>query len=226
LPQHPLDNPVWTSLTSRHAALSRRVGHAARYPADVAPFVAVDRCDAQAAADAASLVAPGELACFVGITPPLGADWRVEQSAQIAQMIRHAPIEIGDGPDVVELSAPQLADMLALTALVYPHYFRPRTIMMGRYLGIYDNGTLAAMAGERMHFDGHQEISAVCTHPDYAGRGYARRLVALLTNAILARDELPFLHFSHDNTRAKLLYERIGFSFRADVPLLVVRRAG
>lgn len=95
---------------------------------------------------------------------------------------------------------------------------------MGRYLGIYDGNVLAAMAGERMHFDGHCEISAICTHPDYPGRGYARRLIAMLTNDIRARDELPFLHFSHDNLRAKSLYERIGFAFRMDIALVVATR--
>ena len=221
---HPLDNPVWASLGTQHAALARNAGHAARYPADVAPFVAVRESTAHATEQAASLIAPGELVCFVGIAPPLPSGWRIEEAVPIAQMICRTRLENVPGPDVVELSQPHLADMLALTALVYPHYFRPRTIEMGRYVGIYDGNVLAAMAGERMHFDGHREISAVCAHPDYTGRGYARRLIAMLTNAILADGELPFLHFSHENTRAKALYERIGFSFRADIPLLVVTR--
>jgi ribosomal protein S18 acetylase RimI-like enzyme len=223
---HPLDNPVWASLTTQHAALARNAGNAARYPADVAPFVAVRESTAQAVEQAAGLIAPGELVCFVGIAPPLPSGWRIEQSVPIAQMICRSRLENVDGPDVVELSRPHLADVLALTALVYPHYFRPRTIEMGRYLGIYDGNVLAAMAGERMHFDGHREISAVCAHPDYTGRGYARRLIAMLTNAILDGGELPFLHFSHENVRAKSLYERIGFSFRTDIPLLVVTRPG
>ena len=222
--QHPLDNPVWASLTSRHASLAHRVGDAARYPADIAPFLAVGTSDARAAEQATALVAPGELVCFVGLAPPLLGGWRVEQSVLIAQMIRRERLKVVDGALVVELSRAHLADMLTLTALVYPHYFRPRTIEMGRYLGIYTDGVLAAMAGERMRFDGYQEISAVCTHPDYAGRGYARRLMAMLTNDILDSGCLPFLHFSHENVRAKSLYERIGFSFRTDIPLLAVSR--
>ena len=69
--QHPLDNPVWASLTSNHAALARRADNAARYPADIAPFVAVNVSNAQAAQQATDLVAAGELACFVGLVPPL-----------------------------------------------------------------------------------------------------------------------------------------------------------
>src|SRR5262249_1914322 len=101
---------------------------------------------------------------------------------------------------------------------------RPRTIEMGRYFGIYDGARLAAMAGERLGFEGHQEISAVCTHPDYLGRGYARRLIAWLTNDILASGRLPFLHFSHANVRAKALYERIGYAYRGDIDLLAITR--
>ena len=49
--------------------------------------------------------------------------------------------------------------MLALTDLVFPGFFRPRTLEMGSYLGIYDGPRLAAMAGERMRLDGYQELS-------------------------------------------------------------------
>ena len=221
---HPLDNPVWAALNSDHRALARTTGHAARYPADAAPFVAIGTGDAQAATQAASLVDVGESVCFVGLAPVLSSAWRIEQSVPIAQLICDAHLPVIDGPAVVELSRVQLADMLALTALVYPHYFRPRTIEMGRYVGIYDGDRLAAMAGERMRFAGHQEISAVCTHPDYCGRGYAQRLVAVLTNDILDGGRLAFLHVSHANARAKSLYERIGYSFRGDIPLLAVTR--
>lgn len=222
---HPLDNPVWSALTTRHAPLARIAGNARRYPADIAPFVGIAPGDGDALADIERLVERDELVCFVGAAPRLGTGWRIDHAAPIAQMVRDTPLDVPDGPPTIEITSErQIADLLALTALVYPHYFRPRTIAMGRYIAIYDGERLAAMAGERMHCEGRREISAVCTHPDYLGRGYARRLIALLTNAIVDRGEQPFLHFSHENTRAKVLYERIGFLFRADVPLLVATR--
>ena len=222
---HPLDNPVWSALTTRHAPLAQIGGRARRYSADVAPFVGIAPGDDAALADVERLVERDELVVFAGAAPRLGAGWRIEQSVPIAQMVRDERLDVPAGPPVIEItSEQQIDDLLALTALVYPHYFRPRTIAMGRYFAIYDGERLAAMAGERMHCEGHREISAVCTHPDYLGRGYARRLIALLTNAILDRGEQPFLHFSHENTRAKALYERLGFVFRADIPLLVATR--
>jgi ribosomal protein S18 acetylase RimI-like enzyme len=221
---HPLDNPVWESLASHHGALARKTAHAARYSSDTAPFVAVDVADARAAEQLAGLVDVGESVLFVGLAPPLSSIWSTEPVVPIAQMTCASRLLVNDGPEITELSSAEVADMLSLTALVYPHYFRPRTIQMGRYLGIYAGETLAAMAGERMRFDGHQEISAVCTHPDYTGRGYAQRLMAVLTNDILDSGRVPFLHVSHQNGRAKGLYERLGYRFRTDIPLLAATR--
>jgi ribosomal protein S18 acetylase RimI-like enzyme len=221
---HPLDNPVWSSLRSRHAQLARLRGGAGRYPADVAPFAAIDPESANSVDDLTELVAPGETVLFVGPAPALSSAWGADGPVPIAQMVCDSPIAVEDGPEFVELTREHVPDMLALTALVYPHYFRPRTIDMGRYLGIYAGEQLIAMAGERMGMDGCQEISAVCTHPDFLGRGHARRLVANINNAALADGRLPFLHVSHENARAKALYERLGYRHRIDIALLSVRR--
>jgi ribosomal protein S18 acetylase RimI-like enzyme len=220
---HPLDNPVWASLCSRHAPLARRAGAAARYPAEIAPFVAVDPASADAATDLARLVGPDEAVLLVGPAPVFPPGWIVATPVPIAQMVCWAPVPAVAGPEITELEAGHLDDVLALTALVYPHYFRPRTPEMGRYIGIYVDGALAAMAGERMGFDGHQEISAVCTHPGHTGRGHAQRLVAELTNASFAAERIPFLHVAHENTRAKSLYERMGYVHRTDIDLWSVR---
>jgi predicted GNAT family acetyltransferase len=129
-----------------------------------------------------------------------------------------------DGPEVIALSEAHRLDVLALTTLVYPHFFRPRTMELGRYFGIYQQGQLAAIIGERLGMDAYQEISAVCTHPDFVGRGYARRLLALLSNDNLERGRMPFLHVSHRNQRAKSLYEQIGYRHRRDMELWSLRR--
>jgi ribosomal protein S18 acetylase RimI-like enzyme len=223
---HPLDNPVWSSLTGHHRALARVDGDAGRYPADVAPFVAVDAYDAATEEKLAGLVTPGESVCLVGRAPPLSVAWVHESPVPIAQMLCRERLAVVDGPDVVALDASNIDDMLALTARVYPFYFRARTNALGPYIGIYDGHVLAAMAGRRMAFDGHQELSAICTHPEYLGRRYAQRLVAVLTNAILDEGRQPFLHVSHQNGRAKGLYERMGFRHRADVPLWSLTRSG
>ena len=219
-----LDNPVWHSLASRHAQLARRSANAARYPADVAPFAAVDVFDAAAAAQLRMLLDVGETVLFVGPSPEFQEGWHAEPLEHIAQGVCPARLAVRDGPEVIELDASHVADVLELTARVYPHYFRPRTPQMGRYFGIYDGTKLAAITGERMSFAGHTELSAICTDPAYLGRGYAQRLVAQLVNDVLERGDLPFLHVSHRNARAKALYEHMGFRWRADVALVAATR--
>jgi len=219
-----LDNPFWASLCSRHRAIALRRGDIARYPASFAPFLGVAGAEADATEALAALVEPGESVYLLGVAPKPPAGWLIEAFAPLAQMICPAPIAVVDGPAVIELTHAHRADVLALTALVYPHYFRPRTMELGRYFGIYQDGRLAAMIGERLGTDVQQEISAVCTHPEFSGRGYARRLLALLSNDNLERGRLPFLHVSRQNTRAKSLYERMGYVHRRDIGFWSLRR--
>jgi predicted GNAT family acetyltransferase len=80
------------------------------------------------------------------------------------------------------------------------------------------------MAGERMRMPGYTEVSAVCTHPDYTGRGFAARLSTAVTAAIQARGDQPFLHAWKTNVRAISLYERLGFEHRTDVNVAVLER--
>ncbi len=224
MPAHLLDNPLWHALATHHARLAAGPARMRRYPADVAPFFAV--ADDAAGATIAPLapLAPGEAVSFVGVVPALPPGWAVEVDTGLLQMTASAPVAIAPaGPAVVALTEADVPEMLALTALVFPGYFRPRTIAMGTYLGIRVDGRLAAMAGERMHLTGHCELSGVCTHPDHTGRGYARHLCGLLLNAILARGEAPFLHVMPDNTGAIRIYEALGFTGRRELRLCRVR---
>lgn len=220
----PLDSPFWASLQSRHRDLARRAGQAARYPAEFAPFLGVADADAEVAGDLETLVAPGESVYLLGVAPQAPGGWTLRAYRPLAQMVCPEPLDDVGGPDIIELSEAHRADVLALTALVYPHYFRERTMEMGRYFGIYRDGRLAAMIGERLGTESTREISAICTHPDFLGRGYARRLIAMLSNDNIERGNLPFLHVSHENARAKALYERIGYRHRRDIGFWSLRR--
>lgn len=201
-----LDNPLWGSLTTLHRSLAIEAGEALRYPAAVAPFMAMP------SPGAAPLVA-GETLYMLG-PQPQGA----QSLGPILQMICDKAQPQPDGPPIHPLGEAHRAEVLALTTLVYPHYFRPRTMELGRYFGIFLDGRLAAMIGERMGMPGAREISAVCTHPDFVGRGLARRLLVFLGNELLSRGELPFLHVSPSNTRALQLYEVNGWRVRKQLP--------
>ena len=220
-----LDNPFWASLCTRHQALALRVKGAARYPADFAPFLGVASEDVDATEAIDSLMGPGEALYLLGVVPKVASGWVLKAYGPLAQMICTTPIPVIDGPEVIELSGAHREDVLELTALVYPHYFRPHTMELGRYFGIYQDGRLAAIIGERLGMDAYQEISAVCTHPDFSGRGYARRLLALLSNDNLERGRTPFLHVSHQNHPAKLLYEQVGYCHRRGIDFWSLCRA-
>ena len=221
-----LDNPFFAALAGIHRDIALRRGDVVRYPADDAPFLGVAHAGVEVGDAFDALVPDGDEALLLGIAPArMPRGWALEPFADLAQMVRGEPLEDVGGPDILELGERHRGDVLALTALVYPHYFRPRTMQLGRYFGIYQGGRLAAMIGERLGTPTAREMSAICTHPDFLGRGYARRLTAFLVNDTLAQGRLPFLHVSHANTRAKQLYERSGWRMRRDIPFWRLARA-
>lgn len=112
--------------------------------------------------------------------------------------------------------------MLALAKLTEPGPFLPRTIELGSYFGIHDSGSLVAMAGERLRLPGFTEVSAVCTHPGFRGRGYGNTLMSVVISGILHREETPFLHVKTENPAVNL-YQKLGFQVRAQLHLAVIQ---
>jgi len=225
LVQHPLDNPIWSSLTTAHAHFALGEAGWKRYPASVAPFAAVP-------VDAAHRQAPRALAsqdsiCFVGALPTFDDTWIVEHRFDLVQMVLPREHRTSGGTLIAcrDLMQSDTAAMLDLTARVFPGYFRERTYLMGRYLGVFAENRLVAMAGERMTLEGWCEISAVCTDPGYTGRGYAAALMHVLVDAMFERGVTPFLHVSPENTRARRLYRMLGFLERATLPFIRVHSA-
>ncbi|MEO8001519.1 MAG: GNAT family N-acetyltransferase, partial [Arenimonas sp.] len=209
-----LDNPFWSSLQTRHSDIALGADDVARFPAEYAPFLGVAHAAVNSSDAIASLLMPEESVYLLGVAPSLGDDWQIEEFRPLAQMVCESRLLVIDGPEIIPLTDQHRVDVLDLTARIYPHYFRRRTMELGRYFGIYQDGKLAAMIGERMGMDAHQEISAVCTDPDFNGRGYARRLLAFLSNDNIERNRQPFLHVSHENSRALSLYEAMGYRIR------------
>jgi ribosomal protein S18 acetylase RimI-like enzyme len=215
---HALDNPVWHSLTSEHANLAITADGAARYPAAIVPFAAVGEPTPRSADQLASLIDDAESVFVVGVAPEPPPGWQLERKKPVLQMVCTSRRAEVPGPPVKTMTAAEVPDMVALTDLVFPGFFRPRTLDMGSYFGIYDGRRLAAMAGERMRLDGYQELSAVCTHPDYTGRRYAQRLLGILCESAFGRGFTPFLHVYADNERAIGVYRAMGFVDRALLP--------
>ena len=136
-----------------------------------------------------SVSLPATLESVVPLLPPQLA---VTLEKRLVQMVCETRVDRpAAGVELLALSEADIPDMLALTALTHPGPFRPQTYTLGTYLGIRIDGRLAAMGGQRMHLPGYREISAICTHPDFQGRGYARAVVGRLVAETFDRGLIP-----------------------------------
>lgn len=218
-----LDAPIWHALTGRQHPVSIGTDRARRMRPEIGPFAACGADDGASVADLAALVAAhGATILLQADAPPLPPTCRVEMSAIGVQMTLTAPENLAVSGAVLALGDADAEEMLALAQLTQPGPFAPRTHTLGRFWGVRVDGRLAAMAGERFQPDGITEISAVCTHPDFRGRGLAARLVSKVAADILARDEEPFLHTFASNAGAIRVYESLGFTIRREMTVTVL----
>ena len=225
LPESLFANPVWSALHTKHRHFALTAGDACRYPADVAPFAAVASPSADALLQLHSLLAPGESVWIVGESHPQPAKLAFEQTLLCLQMV--LPAEIVPPASTIEilpLSNDHAPEMVALTDLAFPGFFRSRTCEMGSYFGIRSNGQLIAMGGERLTLEGYPEISGICTHPDHRGKGYAESLIWHLARNHRREGLVSWLHVSATNQRAIDLYRRMGFTEVRTVTLNLVSR--
>jgi ribosomal protein S18 acetylase RimI-like enzyme len=217
-----LDNPIWFALTTEHQTLARSHGLARRYPPDVSPLAGLLHPTNDGFADLRQLVSPDEhVALFTANPLDVPGDWQIERSRWIDQMICEASL-VPPAIAPLPLGTTDVPEMLELTAATEPGPFSPQTIQMGSYFGIRAvDGRLVAMAGERLRSTAFAEISAVCTHPEFRGRGYAQALTTFLAAQIQAAGKIPFLHVKSENG-AKVVYQKIGFRVRAAIYLTVI----
>ncbi|MEU7059200.1 GNAT family N-acetyltransferase [Streptomyces sp. NPDC046197] len=221
--RHVLDNPAMASLTGPHARFAERRGRVLRYPVDVTPWLALpDEPDAGDWADLAALAGPGTEVPLLGFRGRVPDDWEITFQIEGVQLVDDGLAAAPD-PEAVRLGPADVPEMLDLVARTRPGPFLPRTIELGRYLGIRRDGALVAMVGERLHPPGWTEISAVCTDPVVRGQGLASRLILAVADGIRERGETPFLHTGAQNSGAIRLYESLGFRLRRRTAFLAAR---
>lgn len=214
-----LANAAWHALTGPNADVAQRRGRAARYDPDVSVFAALEVTDESAWDDLAELVGPGGVAVLFregGFAAPSG--WTYVYGGPGVQMVLERELgDIGLPDGTRPLTADDVPAMTELIEIAEPGPWRPRTIELGNYHGVFDGERLLAMAGQRMTLPDHVEISAVCTHPDARRRGYAAALTAHLGRLILAGGRTPMLHVAQQNTGAQRVYAALGFVLRREV---------
>lgn len=221
-----LDNPVWHALRGHNADLGRIDGNAAYFLPAVSPFAAVAHGALDGLPglhDAIPFDGPIIFVCNENVVIP--DPWHLVAAIPGYQMLYKGPdFPVSAGPAPIPLTMEHVPEMIALTSLTNPGPFSAETIRFGHYEGIFDDARLVAMAGQRMHPEGHAEISAVCTHPDHLGKGYARHLLLRQVNRIQQAGEVPFLHVKADNARAIGVYETLGFEIRTDIYFYVIQK--
>ena len=231
---HALDNVIWHALATRQSAFAETSDQASRFPRAVTALAALLEPSPRGYASLAGLLEAGGTATLSLASPyQPQPGWDVIAAFPGLQMVAEKMVsETGNcssgGPDhsfaITELTQQDSPEMIELATLTKPGPFGIRTYELGRYVGIRSEGKLIAMAGERLKVPGYTEVSAVCTHPEHTGRGYARGLMMEIMRGIRERGETPFLHVRRDNARAVGLYETLGFRTRMVVHFTVLRK--
>lgn len=220
-----LDRPVWHPLTTRWADHAEGDHRALRLKRDYGVFgAAIDTSPESLAALAALVPDTGEL-WLVEADPPALPGTRVIRSARCVQMVADA-ITPGPPPnfDIVPLGEEDAPAMYDLAILTEPGPYARFTHRLGGFVGVKEGDRLVAMAGERMQLPGMSEVSGVCTHPDFRGRGYAGALMRAVATRMLARGDQPFLHAYASNAGAIALYESLGFAIDGEATAAIVGR--
>jgi predicted GNAT family acetyltransferase len=224
--KHVLDNPAWNALISGNEHLSNGNEQVRYFDKEVSPFVGFEENSIDSFRLLYDLISHnGPVGFITPIEMEIPGKWNVLQLISALQMVHNGPAELVNvNPELVPLTDEHVPQMLALAKLTNPGPFAERTIRFGHYQGIFDGDKLVAMAGQRLHVFEYAEISAVCTHPDYTGRGYAQVLLLYQLQRIKAASGTPFLHVRDDNERAIKVYERLGFKTRKPIYFYILQK--
>lgn len=208
-----LNNPVYHALLLGDAHLGGGSGNVRFFNADVSPFAGFSIDNKAGFNELHQQLPQGRNILFASrqlIEPPKG--WQQIVAIEGLQFVfpHNVPAD-AHALQPTPLSVQHVDEMIELTALTKPGPFGKRTIEFGHYYGFFENDRLAAMAGQRLHVGNYTEISAVCTHPQHLGKGFAGALLLHQIALIRQQGQTPFLHVRADNDRAIALYKRLGF---------------
>lgn len=226
---HILDNMIWNAIATGNRDIALADGDVGCYQPDIAPFVGLKELNDENLLKLHDFI-PAERRVAIAHFNNISLDksrWEIIRQMECCQMVYEYPVdsfETAKNHLIVPLTDEHVPQMLELTRLTKPGPFLQRTIEFGNYFGIFIDGRLAAMTGQRMHPLTYMEVSAVCTHPDFRGKGYAKACMMHVMKLILENSFIPFLHVLTGNSSAIALYESIGFRTRTKLNIDMIKR--
>ena len=224
-----LDNPIFHSLHTGHARLALVNGVARRFPAHIGPLSGIPDQTRQSYDDLRALAGPqGTMVLFLDQPPAPPAGWTLVRGGLLDQMVCTAPFQrqqrlLPLEAEMRPLTRDDAPAMVELAKLTEPGPFYLRTLELGAFFGIFHGCRLMAMSGQRLSLPGHVEVSAVCTHPDARGRGYAPALMSTVMEHIVEQGRTPILHSFSSNAPAIAVYRSLGFTLNRNFHLAVLR---
>lgn len=224
--EHVLDNPIYYALTSGHSHIAKGLEEVKYYIEDITAFAGL-KDNSQENLNTLYQISPAEsLFVFFSKTPvEIPAQWKLLTHIDMFQFVfRDKETPTAEAAGITDLNLEHVTEMIDLVELTKPGPFLAKTIELSNYTGIFVDGKLAAMAGHRFHPSPYREVSAVCTHPDHLGKGYASKILQEQIKRILLRSEIPFLHVRNDNDGAIKLYHKLGFEIRTDMIAYVIKK--
>jgi predicted GNAT family acetyltransferase len=226
----PLDNAVWTALTTKQAQHVQSSALARRFPPEMTLLGALAANTAMAFDSLAQLIQRDAVTLYFTSPPQIPTGWEIVRAVELHQMVQEAesPVSVSNdaAPEVIELTPADVPEMSVLYTATRPgRTLCSRIQKLGQFLGIREDGKLVAMGGLRLHLPGYREITTVATLPEHEGRGYATAIVRSLIERIRSRGDRPFLTVRSDNTRAVEIYHRLGFKERTLLYSRTIRRA-
>ncbi|TXJ26809.1 MAG: GNAT family N-acetyltransferase [Chitinophagaceae bacterium] len=215
--EEKLDSPTWFSLTETQEVFSIDYNDIKFYNPEYCPFGAfINLATTKAGIDKYALLINNFY--IVGDKPDFSDKVHLNKELICIQMLLRKPIEVKISEQIIELKTTrQKIDLFELVNLVQPGYFMKNTSDLGNYYGIYKDEKLIAVTGERMKMNKYTEVSAVVTHPEYTGKGYAKQLITHTSNKIFSENKTPYLHVADTNIGAIRLYEKLGFRTRRKI---------
>ena len=221
-----LDNPVWEALSSKQSNFNIGNKVLKYFPKNVAPFAGLKNWDEKDVHELTDHIpADRFFSIMIAKKVTLPASFEILFTIPLYQM--YCPLlKPFKNPEIAirKLTNDDIAMMLELTGLTKPGPFFERTIDFGNYIGIFNKDQLVAMAGDRLSLNGYTEVSAICTHPNHLGKGFASYLLSNAAERIIEESNIPFLHVKTDNLRAIEVYKKLGFEIRADVYFTIFKK--